>query len=71
MQTIQLKVRDDISQTVLNFLNLLPKNSVKIEYPEPNEEEIQAKLKRAKKNLKEGKVYSAQEAREKLLNRLK
>lgn len=71
MQTIQLKVRDDISQIVYDFLSLLPKNSVKIEYPELNEEEIQAKLKRAKKNLKEGKIYSSQEAKEKLLTRLK
>lgn len=70
MQTIQLKVKDDISQTVFDFLNLLPKNSIKIEYPELSEVEIRAKLQKALQDKKEGRTYNIEEAKAKLKARV-
>lgn len=70
MQTIQLKVKDEITQTVLDFLQLLPKNSIKIEYPELSEAKIKAKLQKALKDKKEGKTYSIEEAKAKLKARV-
>ena len=52
MQTIQLSVREDISDKLLSFLSLLPKNSIKIEYPELSDEQIKAKLKKAEADIK-------------------
>ena len=70
MQTIQLKVKDEITQTLIDFLNLLPKNSIKIEYPELSEDEIRAKLKKAIKDKQDGKTYSIEEAKAKLKARV-
>ncbi len=69
MQTIQLSVREDISDKLLSFLSLLPKNSVKIEYPELSDEQIKAKLKKAEADIKKNRVHSIEDVKKELLNR--
>lgn len=69
MQTIQLSVREDISDKLLSFLSLLPKNSVKIEYPELGAEQIKAKLKKAEADIKKNRVHSIEDVKKELLAR--
>ena len=70
MQTIQLKVKDDVYKKIFDFLSLLPKNSVTIEFPESGDDEIREKLKKAEEDILYGRSYTSQEAKEKLKNRL-
>lgn len=69
MQTIQLSVREDISDKLLSFLSLLPKNSIKIEYPELSDEQIKAKLKKAETDIKKNRVHSIEDVKKVLLAR--
>ncbi len=69
MQTIQLSVREDISDKLLSFLSLLPKNSIKIEYPELSDEQIKAKLKKAEADIKKNRVHSIEDVKKELLAR--
>lgn len=67
MQTIELSVREDISDKLLSFLSLLPKNSAKIEYPELSSEQIKAKLKKAEADIKNSRVHSMKDVKKELL----
>ena len=69
MKTIQLSVREDISDKLLSFLSLLPKNSIKIEYPELSDEQIKAKLKKAEADIKKNRVHSIEDVKKELLAR--
>lgn len=69
MQTIQLSVREDISDKLLSFLSLLPKNSIKIEYPELSDEQIKAKLKKAEADIKKNRVHSIEDVKKEFLAR--
>lgn len=71
MQTIQLRIRDDISDKFLSFISQLPKNSVKIEYPELSSEQIKTKLKKAESDVKKNRVHSIESVKDILISRLK
>jgi hypothetical protein len=58
MVCVQLMMNESVSQTVLNFLKLLPSNEVQIGYPECDRQEILDKLEKAESDVAQGKVHS-------------
>lgn len=58
MISIQLTLNDPVSQTVINFLKLLPSNDVQISYPECDRQQILHKLAKAELDVEQGKVHT-------------
>lgn len=58
MVSVQLTMSDSVSQTVLNFLKLLPSSEVQIAYPILDRAEILSKLANAEQDIEQGKVHS-------------
>lgn len=68
MISIQLTLNDSVSQTVLNFLKLLPSDDVQISYPECDRQEIMHKLAKAESDVEQGKVHSLTSVKSLLLS---
>lgn len=67
MLSIKLTMDDSVSQKVLDFLNQLPNQSVKIDDIELNETEIKQKLAMAEQDIQYNRTHSSEEVRQNLI----
>ncbi|MBE0494562.1 MAG: hypothetical protein IBX48_09510 [Thiomicrospira sp.] len=67
MLSIKLTMDDSVSQKVLDFLNQLPNQSVKIDDIELNETEIKQKLAMAEQDIQFNRTHSSEEVRQNLI----
>jgi hypothetical protein len=68
MVCVQLAMSESVSQTVLNFLKLLPSNDVQIGYPECERQEILHKLAKAESDIEQGKIHTLASVKSLLLS---
>lgn len=71
MKTIQLDMQEDISQKVIDFLLLLPRDSVTIHLSLLDEDAIRKNISCAENDIANNKFHTLESAREQLLSGLK